>query len=139
MPLLRRLRHQASRRQLFREAFSCYILAFLLFFLDLHFVGIKHYDPSFHREFLPVSLAAHQAAYWALGGLALCLLDHVLRQNDFWRLFWNLNYQIRGFVLAGAAGAIAATILAWHWMLPLWALVVAVTLFLRVSRPKDSL
>lgn len=53
MSLLRRIRHRASRAQLVRDVFSCYILAFLFVFLDLHFVGIKHYDPSLHRESLP--------------------------------------------------------------------------------------
>jgi len=139
MPLLRRLRHQVSRGQLVREGLSCYILAFLVLFLDLHFIGVKHYYPSFHRELLPVNLAAHQAAYWALAGPVLWLLGDALRPNDLWTSFWGLDYQIRGLVLAGAAAAIAATVVAWHWMLPLWVTAIAVTLYLRFSRPKDSL
>lgn len=139
MSLSRRLRHRASRIQLVREGFSCYNLAFLVVFLDLHFIGVKHYVPSFHRENLSVNLAAHQAAYWALAGPVLWLLDDVLRGNDLWTSFWSLGYQIQGLVLAGAAAVIAATVVAWHWMLPLWALAVAVTLYLRFSRPKDSL
>jgi len=139
MSLSRRLRHQASRRQLVREGFSCYFLAFLVVFLDLHFIGVKHYVPSFHREHLAVNLAAHQAAYWALGGPVLWLLDDLLRRNDLWTSFWSLDYQIRGLVLAGATALIAATVVVWHWMLPLWGLAVAVTLYLRFSRPKDSL
>ena len=139
MPLPRRLRHRASRIQLVREGFSCYILAFLVVFLDLHFIGVKNYVPSFHRERLSVNLAAHQAAYWALAGPVLWLLDDVLRGNDLWTSFWGLDYQIRGLVLAGAATVIAATVVAWHRMLPLWGLAVAVTLYLRFSRPKDSL
>ncbi len=86
-----------------------------------------------------MNLAAHQAAYWALAGPVLWLLDDVLRGNDLWTSFWSLGYQIQGLVLAGAAAVIAATVVAWHWMLPLWALAVAVTLYLRFSRPKDSL
>lgn len=139
MSLSRRLRHQTSRRQLVREGFSCYILAFLVAFLELHFIGVKHYIPSFHRERLAANLAAHQAAYWALGGPVLWLLDDVLRRNDLWTSFWNLDYQIRGLVLAGAAAVIAATVVAWHWVLPLWAVAVAAALFLHFSRPKNSL
>jgi hypothetical protein len=139
MSLHRRIRHQASRRQLVREVFSCYILAFVFVFLDLHFIGIKHYNPSFHREYLPVNAAAHQAVYWAFAGPSLCLLDDVLRRNEMWTSLWGLDYQIRGLVLGGAAAIIAATVVAWHWMLPLWGLAAAVVLFLRFSRPKDSL
>jgi len=124
---------------LLRAWFSCYIIAFLVVFLDLHFIGAKHYNPSFHRDTLPVNPAAHQAAYWALGGPVLWLLDHALRRNDLWASFWSLDYQIRGLALAGVAAVIAATVVAWQWMLPLWGLAVAVTLYLRFSRPKDSL
>ena len=63
MSLSRRIRHQASRRQLIRGAIYTYILAFVFVFLDLHFVGIKYNYPSFHREYLPVNAAAVQA--WA--------------------------------------------------------------------------
>lgn len=139
MSLHRRIRHQASRKQLVREVFSCYILAYLFVFLDLHFIGIKHYNPSFHREYLPVNAAAHQAVYWAFAGPILWLLDDALRRNELWTSFWGLDYQIRGLVLGGAAAIIASTVFAWHWMLPLWGLAAAVALFLRFSRPKDSL
>ena len=139
MSLHRRMRHQAWRRQLVRQGFSCYILAFLFVFLELHFVGTKHYSPSFHREYLPVNAAAHQAVYWAFAGPILWLLNDVLRKNDLWTSFWGLDYEVRGLILAGAAGTIAATVLAWHWMLPLWGLAAAVALYLRFSRPKDSL
>ena len=139
MSLKRRIRHQAWRRQLVRQGFSCYILAFLFVFLYLHFIGTRHYSPSFHREYLPVSAAAHQAAYWAFAGPILWLLDDLLRQNDLWTSFWGLDYEVRGLILAGAVGIIAATVLAWHWMLPLWGLTAAVALYLRFSRPKGSL
>ena len=99
MSLRRRIRHRASRARLVREAFSWYILAFLFVFLDLHFIGIKHYNPSFHREYLPVNAAAHQAVYWAFAGPILWLLDDVLRRNDLWTSFWGLDDQIRGLVL----------------------------------------
>lgn len=139
MSLLRRLRHQASRRQLVREGFSCYILAFLVVFLDLHFIGLKHYTPSFHREHLPFKVAAYRAAYWGLGGPILWLLDDALRRNELWTSFWSLDARIQGLALAVAAVVIVATIVAWQWMLPVWGLAVAVTLYLRLSRSKDSL
>jgi len=139
MSLLRRIRHRASRGQLVRDAFSCDIVAFLFVFLDLHFIGIKHYNPSFHREHLPVNEAAHRAVDWAFAGPILWLLDGVLRGNELWTSFWALNYQMQGLVLGGAAAIIAATIFAWHWMLPLWGLAAAIALYLRFSRPKDSL
>src|SRR5277367_4563998 len=115
MSLLRRLRHKGSRGQLVREVLSSYILAFLVVFLTLRFIGFRHYYPQFHREFLPVNLAARQAACWALAGPALWVLDDLLRRNDLWTSFWSLDYQIRSLVLAGAAAAIAATVVAWHW------------------------
>lgn len=139
MSLLRRFRHQAWRRQLIRQGFWCYILAFLFVFLELHFIGVKHYTPSFHREYLPVSAAPHEAIYLAFAGPVLWLLDDVLRRNDLWTSFWSLDYEIRGLVFAGVAGAIGVTVVAWHWMLPLWGLVGCVVLYLRFSRPKDSL
>ena len=139
MSLLRQIRHQTSRRQLVREGLSCYFLAFLFVFFDLHFAGIKHYNPSFHREYLPMNAAAHQALSWAFAGPILLLLHDVLRSSDLWTSFWGLDYQIRGLVLCGAAIIVAATVLSWHWMLPLWGLAAAVALYLRFSRPKDSL
>ena len=122
-----------------REVFSCYILAFLFAFLDLHFVGIRHYNPSLYREYLPVNAAAHQAVYWAFAGPIFWVLDDLLRRNELWTSFWSLDYQIQGLILAGAAVIIAATVTAWHWMLPLWGLAAAVALYLRLSRPKNSL
>jgi hypothetical protein len=140
MTLLRRIRHQTSRRQLMREGFYFYVLAFVFIFLDLHFVGIKHYYPSFHREYLSVNAAALQAIFWALIGPVLWVLqEYVLRGRDWWESYCSLDWQIRGFVLAGAVVAGTATVVAWHWMLPLWGLVAAVALYLRSSRPKDSL
>src|SRR3954468_16861183 len=106
MSLHRRIRHQASRRQLVREVFFCYILAFLFVFLNLHFIGIKHYNPSLHREYLTVDAAAHQAVDWAFAGPILCLLHDVLKGYELWTSFWGLDYQIQGLVLAGAAAII---------------------------------
>jgi hypothetical protein len=140
MSLQRRIRHQASRRQLVREVFFFYILAFVFIFLDLHFVGIRHYYPSLHREYLPVNAAALQASFWALIGLVLWVLqEYALRGSDLWTSFRGLDWQIQRLVLAGAALMVAATVGAWRWMLPLWGLAAAVALYLRFSRPKDSL
>jgi hypothetical protein len=137
MQLLHRIRHQAARRQLVREGLYCYIVAFVLIFLDLHFLGIKHYDPSFHREYLPVDAAAVQAILWALIGPVLWVVqESALRRSDAWT---SLDWQIQRLILAGAVACIAATIIAWRWMLPLWGLAAAVAWYLRFSRPKDSL
>ena len=140
MSLSRRIRHQASRRQLVREAFYSYILVFVFVLLDLHFVGMKHYYPSFHREYLPVNAAALQALFWALIGPALSVLhEHVLRRGDLWTSYSSLDWQIQRLVLGGAVAIVMATVVAWRWMLPLWGLAAAVALYLRFSRPKDSL
>jgi hypothetical protein len=137
MSLLRRIRHQATRRQLVREVFYCYIVAFVFMFLYLHFLGVKNYYPSFHREYLPVDAAAIQAFLWALlGPVVWVLQEYVLGRSNAWT---SLDSQIQGLILAGAVGTIAATLIAWRWMLPLWGLATAVALYLRLSRPKDSL
>jgi hypothetical protein len=137
MSLLRRIRHQAARRQLVREGLYCYIGAFVFIFLDLHFLGIKHYYPSFHREYLPVDAAAVQAILWALIGPVLWVFqEYALRRSDAWT---SLDWQIQRLILAGAVASIAATIIAWRWMLPLWGLAAAVAWYLHFSRPKDSL
>jgi hypothetical protein len=109
----------------------------VLIFFDLHFVGVKHYYPSLHREYLPVNAAALQAMRWALISPVLWLLqEYALRGSDLRASFWGLDWQIRRLVLAGAAFMVAATVVAWRWMLPLWGLAVAVALYLRFSRPK---
>ena len=139
MSLSRRIRQQASRRQLIRGAIYTYILAFVFVFLDLHFVGIKYYYPSFHREYLPVN-AAVQALFWALIGPVLWVLDeYLLRQSDLWTSYSSLDWQMQRLVLGGAVAIVTATVLAWRWMLPLYGLAAAVTLYLHFSRPKDSL
>lgn len=140
MSLLRRMRHQASRRHLVREGFYFYIFAFVFIFLALHFVGIRHYYPSVHREYLPVNAAALQAVFWALIGPVLWVLqEYALRGSDLWTSFWGLDWQIQRLVLAGAALMVAATVVAWRWMLPLWGLAAAVALYLHFSPPRDSL
>ena len=139
MSLSRRIHHQASRRQLVSEASYSYIVAFVIVLLELHFVGIRHYYPSFHREYLPVNAAALQALFWAfIGPVSWMLHEHVLRQSDLWT-YLSLDRKIQGLVLAGLVVIITATVIAWRWMLPLWGLVAAVALYLRFSRPKDSL
>jgi hypothetical protein len=140
MSLSRRIRHQASRRQLVREAFYSYILAFVFVLLELHFVGIKHYYPSFHREYLPVNTAAIQALSWAfIGPVSWVFHEYALRRSDLWRSYSTLDWEIQRLVLAGTVVIITATVIAWRWMLPLWGLAAAVALYLRFSRPKDSL
>lgn len=140
MSLRRHIRHRASRRQLAREVLFTYIVMFVFIFLDLHFVGTSHYYPSFHRDYLPVSPAAHQAILWALVGPVLWVLqEYALRDNETWSSFWGLDSELRGLVLGAAALMVAMTVVAWRWMLPLWGLVAAVALYLRFSRPKDSL
>jgi O-antigen/teichoic acid export membrane protein len=140
MSLLRRIRHQATRRQLVREGFYCYIVAFVFIFLDLHFFGIKHYYPSFHREYLPVDAAAIRAILWGLIGLVLwAVQEYVLQGNDLWTSFWGLDLQIQRLIAGGAIVIVLATVVAWRLMLPLWGLAAAVVLYLRFSRPKDSL
>ena len=140
MSLQRRIHQQATRRQLVREVFFFYILAFVLFFLALHFVGIRHYYPSLHREYLPVNAAAYQAIFWALMGPVLWMFqEYVLRGSDLWTSVQGLGWEIQRLVLAGAAAMVAATVVAWRWMLPLWGLAAAVALYLRFTRPKDSL
>src|SRR5579871_6755339 len=123
MSLQRRIHHQGSRQQLVREFFFIYILAFVFTFLDLHFFGIRHYYPSFHREYLPVNPAALQASFWALIVSVLCMIEeYVLQGTDLWTSFQDLDLQVQRLVLAGAAGLGVATFVAWRWMLPLWAL-----------------
>ena len=140
MSLLRRIRHQAVRRRLIREVFFFYLVAFIFIFLDLHFVGIKHYYPSFHREYLPMRAAALQAIFWALIGPVLWVFqEYVFGGTDLWTSFRGLDWQIQHLVLAGAALIAGATVIAWRWMLPLWGLATAVALYLHYSRPKDSL
>jgi hypothetical protein len=125
---------------LFREGFFCYVLTFVLFFLKFHFVGTKQYFPSFHREYLSVNAAIAQAAAWALVGPVLWLFhDYVLRGTEMWRSFSELDWQIRRVLLGAVAGMATVTVLAWRVMLPFWGLVAAVALYMRFSRPKDSL
>ncbi len=140
MSLLRRTPSQASRRQLVRDALYIYVFAFVLVFLNLHFIGISHYYPSVHREYLPVDAAALQALLWALVGPVLWMLhENVLKRSDLWTSYSSLDWQIQRLVLAGAFAAVLATIVAWRWILPLWGFAVAVALYLHFSRPKDSL
>ncbi len=117
MSLQRRIRHRASRRRLVREGLFFYLLSFAFIFLDLHLVGIKHYYPSFHRVYLPVNPAAHQAALWAfLGPILWVLQEYLLRGTDLWESFWGLDQDVRRLVVAGAAVVVAATFVAWRWM-----------------------
>ncbi len=140
MTLLRAIRHQTSRRQLIRVGFYFYVLAFVFIFLDLHFLGIRHYYPSLHREYLPVNAAALQALFWALiAPVGWVLHKYVLRPTELWRSFSNLDPQIQQMVLGGVVVAVGLTVFVWRVMLPLWALAAAVVLYLHFSRPNDSL
>ena len=51
----------------------------------------------------------------------------------------GLDGQVQRIVVSGVAAMVAATFIAWRWMLPLWGLAASVALYLRFSRPKDSL
>jgi hypothetical protein len=82
MSLPRRLRHRTARKQLVREALYCYAIAFGFVFLDSHFVGIRHYYPVYHREYLPVNAAALRATFFAIIGPALWVLQDVLESNE---------------------------------------------------------
>ena len=140
MSLLRRIRHQVTRRQLIREGLYCYVVAFVFMFLDLHFLGIKHYIPSFHREYLPSNAAATQAILWAFMGPVLWVIqEYVLRGSEALRSYMSLDWQIQGLVLGGGVTLMTATVVAWRWMLPLWGLAAAVALYLHFTRSKDSL
>jgi len=140
MSLSRRIHHHVSRKHLVREGVFWYVLTFVLFFLKLHFVGTRHYFPSFHREYLPVNAAIVQATVWAFIGLVLWLFyEYVLGGTETWRLFSDLDWRGQRLVLAAVAGLAALTVLAWRVMLPFWGLVAAVALYMRFSRQKDSL
>jgi len=140
MSLSRRIRHQTSRRQLLGDAFFIYIVAFAFLFLRLHFVGIRHYYPSFHREYLPVNTAAIQALCWALIGPVLAVLhQYVFKRSDLWASYWDLDWQLQRLLFGGALVMVLATVFAWRLMLPFWGLAGAVPLYLRFSRSKDSL
>jgi hypothetical protein len=140
MSLWRRIHHRVSRKQLGREALYNYIVAFVVIFLYLHFVGVKQYVPSFHREYLPVNSALVQAAFWALMAPVLWLLnDFILRDIELWRSFSGLDWQIQRLIIAGVVSMVVVTVVAWRLMLPFWGLAAAVALYMRFSRPKDSL
>ena len=138
MSLPRRIRHKASRKQLIREGFYCYILAFAIIFLHLHFG--KHFSLLSHVEQLPVNAAAREAMLWAFIGPAVWIFqEYVLQGNELWASYSGLDWQMQRLVLGGAVALVVATFVAWRWMLPLWGLAAAVALYLHFSRPKDSL
>ena len=139
MSLSRRIRHRTTRTQLIREGCYAYLVAYVVIFLELHFVGVGHYSSSFHREHLPTVTAARQAIWWALIGPVRWVLQQNARPGDWWTAFWSLDWQIRRLVLAGAVLTVFATIVSWRWMLPLFGLALAFVLYLHFSRPKDSL
>ena len=138
MSLSRRIRHRSSRKQLVREAFYCYILAVAVIFLLLHFG--KHYSLFSADEHLPVNAAVREAMLWAFIGPVLWILqEYVFRGTELGNSYSGLDWQMQRLVLGGAVTLGIATFLAWRWMLPLWGLAAAVVLYLRFSRPKDSL
>jgi hypothetical protein len=138
MSLSRRIRHRSSRKQLIREAFYCYVLAVALIFLLLHFG--RHYSLFSPEEHLPVNASLRGALLWAfIGPVLLILQEYVFRETELGNSFSGLDWKMQRLVLAGAGGLGVATLVAWRWMLPLWGLAAAVVLYLRLSRPKDSL
>lgn len=139
MSLLRRIRHQATRRQFIRGALYCYVIAFIFIFLDLHFAGITHYSLLSRRENLPVNAAVREALLLAVIGPLVWVLEQNARPGDWWTSFSALDSQVQRLIVAGAALLVFMTVVAWRWVLPLWGLAVAVALYLRLSRPKNSL
>ena len=138
MSLPRSIHHRASRKQLVREALYCYIVALAIFFLLVQFG--KHYSLLSPSRTLTVSAAVRQAMLWALVGPFLwALQEYVLRGTELWKSYSSLDWQMQRLVLAGTVALVVATFLAWRWMLPVWGLSAAVALYLRFSRPKDSL
>ena len=136
MSLPRRIRHRASRKQLIREAFYCYILALAVIFLNLHFG--KHYSLLSPDE--PLNAAAREAMLWAFIGPGLWILqEYVLRGTELGNSYSGLDWQMQRLVLGCAVAVVVGTFLAWRWMLPLWGLAAAFVLYLHFSRPKDSL
>ena len=59
--------------------------------------------------------------------------------HDLWAWFWSVNWDVRRLVVAGAVGTVVMTVLFWKVMLPLMGAAIAVTIFLRLSRAKESL
>lgn len=107
-------------------------------FLYIHFG--KHYALLSRDKHLLVNAAAREAMLWAFAGSVLWIIqEYVLRGTDLWNSYSGLDWQMQWLVLGGAVALAVATFIVWRWMLLLWGVAVAVVLFLRLSRPKDSL
>ena len=110
MSLPRRIRHRASRKQLIREGFYWYILAFAIIFLHLHFG--KHFSLS-DVEQLPVNAAAREAMLWAFVGPAVWIFqEYVLQGTELWASYSGLDWQMQRLVLGGAVALVVVTFVA---------------------------
>lgn len=59
--------------------------------------------------------------------------------TELWREIWSLEWPLRRLLIAGVLFVVILTILAWRVMAPLLLVAVLVALYLRYSRPSDSL
>ena len=59
--------------------------------------------------------------------------------REYWNSYWSLGYCERRFTEAGVALLVLLSVMFWQVMLPFVGFVVAVALYLRWSRPKNSL
>jgi hypothetical protein len=94
MSLPRRIRHRASQKQLVREGFYCYILAFAVIFLHLHFG--KHFSLLSDVEQLPANAAVREAMLWAFIGPAVWIFQgYVLQGTELWASYSGLGWQMQ--------------------------------------------
>ena len=59
--------------------------------------------------------------------------------HDLWAWFRSLDWYVQRLVVAGTVGTVMLTVLFWKVMVPLIGLAMAVTVWLRLSRAKESL
>lgn len=59
--------------------------------------------------------------------------------HDLWIWFWTLRWDVRRLVVASAVGIVLTTVVFWKVMVPLIGVAIVVTVWLRLSRARDSL
>src|SRR5215813_2309201 len=59
--------------------------------------------------------------------------------REYWNFYWSLGYYERRFAEAGVALLVVLSVTLWQVTLPFLGFTVAVALYLRWSRPKNSL
>ena len=59
--------------------------------------------------------------------------------REYWNFYWSLDYYERRFAEAGVALLVLLAVTLWQVMLPFLGFAVAVALYLRWSRSKNSL